>query len=231
MQKIQIVPAIETSNGKILSQNTLFNHKLNKDIKHLNPIEVAKKYEKIGFSEIYVSDLDGILNDNPDFELLKNIANKTSLSVMADIGVWSPEDVARLTNIKPVISSESFTSLNLLEFPKDFVLALITRDEKFLCGIDVSLNEFLDLVRDSSRIKEVLVVDLNCATKNSGPNLRLCKKVIEEMPEKTVLCGGGIRHISDIKALCDVGVKKAVVESALQTGELLKEIYAGFIKI
>ena len=234
MDKIQIIPAIEIKNGLTLEAVKWGKGEYKEveiEVAHSsNPLDIIRAYADIGFSEIFISDLDGILEDNPDYELLKQISFKTDIKIMADIGIWTPEDVLRLSKIKPVISSETFTSLNFLELPNEFVLAINTKDDVFLSGMNIELVEFLDLIRGSSKIREVMILDLSRIEGSSGPNIKLCGYVSDELPGVTTIYGGGVRSMKDVKKLYDLGINKVLVESALSSGEILKEIYSGFVK-
>ena len=42
--------------------------------KSIEPLEVAKEFRKLGFSELYVADLDAIIDCSTNFELLKNVS-------------------------------------------------------------------------------------------------------------------------------------------------------------
>jgi uncharacterized protein related to proFAR isomerase len=235
MDKIQIIPAIEIKNGKTI-EAVKWREGGYKEVEmevasSSKPLDTVRAYAEIGFTEIFISDLDGILEDNPDYELLKQISFKTEAKIMADIGVWTPEDVLRLSKIKPVISSQTFTSLNFLEFPNEFVLAINTRDDVFLSGMNIKLSEFLDIILGSSKIKEVMILDLSRAEGGiDGPNTKLCTYIMDELPGVSTIYGGGVKRIADIKKLYDIGVKKVIVESALSSGGILKEIYSGFVK-
>jgi HisA/HisF family protein len=234
MDKIQIIPAIEIKDGKTIE--AVKWHKgdykeVEIEVGHSsNPLDTVRAYAEIGFSEVYISDLNGILEDNPDYELLKQISFKLDVKIMADIGVWTPEDVLRLSKIKPVISSETFTSLNFLEFPNEFVLAIDMRDDVFLSGMNIKLPEFLDIILGSSKIREVLILDLSRSEASGGPNTKLCSYILDELPGVTTIYGGGVNSMADVKKLYDLGVNKVIVESALSSGEMLKEIYSGFAK-
>ena len=97
----------------------------------------------------------GILNSKPNLDLLRDISLKTGLFVMADIGLWSGDDFIKLEKVKPVIASETFSSLNLLELPDDFVLSIDTRGGELLSGMHLNLRDFLRIIVGGERINEV----------------------------------------------------------------------------
>jgi phosphoribosylformimino-5-aminoimidazole carboxamide ribotide isomerase len=228
---MDIIPVMDVRNGKLIQAASArgrdFREFRSNITSSSDPLDLAVAYEKIGFKELYISDLDGILDAKPNYDVLRDVSMKTGLSVMADIGVWTMEDVLNLEKVKPVIASETFSSLNMISFPGDFVLSLDTRDGVFLSAMDVTLKEFVKIIRDSRKVSEILVIDLSRVGMPKGPNLDLCKYVIGELPGKTVMYGGGVRNMLDIEMLFSLGITKVCVGSALHSGSMLKEIYSG----
>jgi len=235
MQEIQVIPVIDIRNGRIIdSGNIRMARNSVPDTEILDardPFELMQFYEGIGFSEIYVSDLDGIIDEKPNYDFFEKISIHTNLRLMADIGIWSLEDALKLSRIKPVISTGSFTSLNTLEFPGEFIISIDTMDGELLSPMNIPLSEFLSVIKDSRRINEVILMDYAHATIGNGPNIRLIDSVKKTLPDKSIIYGGGVRHIKDIKTVSDEGISKVLVGSALNSGEMLEEIYAGFLRL
>ena len=188
-----------------------------------DPVEIAKSYEKNGFREIYIADLDGIIDDNPNIDILKEITYKTTIRAMVDIGIWDAERLRTLSRIKPIIATETFTSLNLLEIPGEFVLSLDTRDGKLICEMNMDLDRFIDIViRDSGRINEIILLDLARVGMSEGPNIELCRHVLERIPNKNIIYGGGIRNLKDIGSLFQAGISRVLVGRLIHEGGIFK---------
>lgn len=188
-----------------------------------DPVEVAKAYQRIGFKEIYIADLDGIMKDMPNLELLKRISWETKLSILVDIGIWSRDDALKLDEVTPVIASETFSSLNMLRIPGRFVLSLDTRNGELISAMDLDLDRFIDIViKGSQRIKEIIVLDLARAGTCEGPNLELCREIKKKIPDKRIYYGGGIRGIQDIKILLEIGISKVLVGRAIHFGMIFR---------
>jgi len=231
---MDIVPVIDIKDGKVIQgvhgKKSGYTGLKSKAVPTSNPLELLIYYESLGFSEAYIADIDGILNSKPNYELLKDISFRTGMSLMADIGVWTLEDVLNLEKIKPVISTETFSSLNILAFPREFILSLDVRDKTLLTEMNLSLKDFLRIIKDSKRIDEVLLIDLTRVGLMNGPNLEACEYVQKALPDKKIMYGGGVRNMSDVEKLFSIGIKKVFVGSALMSGSLLEEIYFGIIK-
>lgn len=231
---MQIIPIIDIKDGKVIEavegRRNTYRELSSRICESDDPFVLSQAYAALGFVEVYIADLDGILNSQPNYSLLQRISEEGSISVMADIGVWSQEDVLNLPKVKPVIATETFTSLNMLELPKGFVLSLDMRDDVFQSAMNLSLEEFINIIRDIKKIEEVLIIDLGRVGAAKGPNIELCMKVSALLPERTLMYGGGVRNIRDVQMLYEAGIAKVLVGSALHSGEILKDIYCGILK-
>ena len=88
---MKVIPVLDILNGKVVHavkgrrqdyqplQSTLCNS--------TQPLEVAKAFQTIGFSELYIADLDAITKAQANFQVLKDIADETGLKLMVDAGV------------------------------------------------------------------------------------------------------------------------------------------------
>ena len=56
--------------------------------KSVEPLEVAKAFKTLGFSELYIADLDAITGGSVNFQVFKRIAEETGLKLMVDAGVY-----------------------------------------------------------------------------------------------------------------------------------------------
>lgn len=191
--------------------------------KSSNPLDVARTYEELGFDEVYIADLDGILDSKPNLEIIERIVENTEISVMLDIGIWSKEMIILMEEVKPVIASETFCSLNLLEFPHEVVLCIDMRDGEIIAETCGELFTFIDLIKDSTKIQEIILLDLSRMGFSQGPNLELCKNVVPRLPDKKIIYGGGVRDLPDVYALEQLGVDRVLVGAALHSGSIFKD--------
>ncbi len=188
-----------------------------------DPLDVARTYEDLGFTEVYIADLDGIVDSKPNLEVIEEIVSKTRLSAMVDLGIWSNDMILLMKKVKPIIAAEMFCSLNLLEFPHDVILCIDVVDGKLVSEVHGDLFDFLKLICDSTRIKEIILLDLNRFGLSEGPNIELCRSVAESLPEKKIIYGGGIRCLYDIYALRQVGADRVLIGAALHSGVIFKD--------
>ncbi len=135
-------------------------------------MEVAKGLEALGFNELYVADLDAIIDCSMNFQTLKNIADETGLKLMVDAGITSIPRAKKLLDIgisKLIIGTETLQSKKFVEqaveiFGSDrVVVSLDLKGEKVLVklGFDGCLSPICFL-QDFKRmgVSQVIVLDL-----------------------------------------------------------------------
>ncbi len=197
----------------------------------VEPSEVALTFKNIGFSELYVADLDAIIDCSTDFNILKKICDVADLKLMVDAGVTSIERAQKLLDSgvsKLIIGTEtlqrkSFVSDAVRLFGSDcVVVSLDLKGNKILVklGFD-GCNDAFCLLRQFKEmgVLQMIVLDLLRVGSGGGVNVDFLKKVIGEVGVD-VYVGGGIRDINDLVELRNIGVSGALVATALHTGKI-----------
>lgn len=201
-----------------------------------NPIEVARDFEKCGAEFIHMVDLEGAKNGTtPNLQIVKEIAEKTSLFVEIGGGIRSMETVktylengvGRVILGTSAVTDEAF----LCE-------AVDTYGEKIAVGADVkdgyiaikgwveksqySLDEFLSKM-EKIGVKTVICTDISKDGAMKGTNLELYKALSQKY-SLDIIASGGVSTIDDIKALCQMNMYGAIIGKAYYTGAIdLKE--------
>lgn len=195
------------------------------------PVEVAAAFENLGFREMYIADLDGIMKGCPDYPTIEKIKEKTGLALLVDAGVSSIADIEKLKKTgadKVIVSTESTRSA---DFPAD--ACKVFGREKIVLSIDVKNDEVLSgCERIKSKIPqdvaakfaehagEIILLDLSRVGMGKGPNLDLCRKVVGAAHGTNIIYGGGIHSDDDIELLRKAGVSGALVGSAVHDGRI-----------
>jgi len=197
----------------------------------VDPIEVAKDFKKLGFSELYIADLDAIIDCSADFQVFQRIIDVTGLNLMVDAGVTSMERAEKLLKSgvsKLVIGTEtlqtkSFVGEAVKAFGSDRVIvSLDLRGDKVL--VKLGFNGCADPMCLLSEFKvmgvsQVIVLDLARVGSGEGVNMAFMKKVLAEVP-LNLYVGGGVRDISDLIELRDTGISGALVATSLHSGKI-----------
>ena len=235
VKRLKVIPVIDILNGKVVhavkGQRQNYSPLESILFKSTEPLEVAKGFKALGFTELYVADLDAIIDCSKNFRPLKAIADKTGLNLMVDAGVTSIERAQKLFAngvSKLIIGTETLQSKKFVEQAVDIlgservVVSLDLKGDKVLVklGFDGCLSPIC-LLEDFKRmgVSEVIVLDLLRVGSGEGVNTDFLKKVIEEV-SVGVYVGGGVRDINDLVELRNLGASGALIATALHTGKI-----------
>ncbi|MBU3967544.1 MAG: phosphoribosylformimino-5-aminoimidazole carboxamide ribotide isomerase [Euryarchaeota archaeon] len=175
--------------------------------------------------EVYIADLDRLLHQGDNFELIKEISDRTR--TMADIGPESMNDVKKCEMIADtVILGTETASFDLIEtaairFPGRINVSIDMKNGKVLAR-DRNLEiEPLELVRklNDHNIRDIIILDLARVGTGAGIDLDLLMG-IAAASSHDVLVGGGIKDMDDIKALEQIGISGALVATAVHSGKI-----------
>ena len=235
VKSLKIIPVIDILNGKVVHavKGQRHNYQPIESIlfKSTEPLEVAKRFKAIGFNELYIADLDAIIDCSMNFQTLKSIANETSLKLMVDAGITSIPRAKKLLEIgilKLIIGTETLQSKKFVKqavetFGSDrVVVSLDLKGEKVIVklGFDGCLSPIC-LLQDFKRmgVSQVIILDLARVGSGEGVNVDFLMKVIAEV-DINVLVGGGVRDINDLIKLRNLGVSGTLIATALHTGKI-----------
>ena len=196
-------------------------------------VALARAYmERLGLSELYVADLDAILDRTTQDAVVAELA-ALGPPLWLDAGVSSTAAARRALDLgaaRVVVGLETLPSFDALGLICDAVgedrvaFSLDLRDgEPMVAGSDIPPGEPAHLV--ASRAADmgagtVIVIDLARVGTGSGVDFELIARVRAAAPRPTVLAGGGVRGLEDLTRLADAGCDGALVATALHHGRL-----------
>lgn len=232
---MKVIPVIDILNGKVVhavrGKRSEYQPLKSSLTKTVDPIEVAKAFRNLGFKQLYVADLDAIIDCSTDFQALKSIAEQTGLELIVDAGITSIERAKLLLNsgvTKLVIGTETLQTKKFVENAEKFfgservLVSLDLRGDKVVVklGFDGCVSPMC-LLRNfkSMGISQVIVLDLNRVGSGEGLDIAFLKKVIEEIGID-VYVGGGVRNLEDLLELKRLGISGALVATALHSGKI-----------
>ena len=199
--------------------------------KSVDPLEIASAFESLGFSSLYLADLDAILGKSANFGIYRQIMTKTSLDLMVDAGIadiTKAEKVLKTEVTKIVIGSET---LNDLDFVNQAVGAF--GEDKVVVSIDQKKGRLLSALEAitpmdavsftqqlaSIGVRQIILLDLDRVGTEHGINLPLMRTVLEKTGVD-VLVGGGISSLHELDELRNLGVSGALVATVLHNGKV-----------
>jgi phosphoribosylformimino-5-aminoimidazole carboxamide ribotide isomerase len=235
---LKVIPVIDILNGIVVhavrGQRREYKPIQSSLTTVVEPLAIAKTFKNLGFTDLYIADLDSIIDCSTNFDVLKQITQETGLRLMIDAGITSLERAQRLVDAgvsKIVIGTETLQNKNFVaEAVKAFgnervIVSLDLKGEKVLVKMGFSgcldplclLGEFKEM-----GISSVIVLDLARVGSGEGVNVDFLKKAKAKV-EMDIYVGGGVRDINDVVELDCLGVSGVLVASALHTGKITVE--------
>jgi phosphoribosylformimino-5-aminoimidazole carboxamide ribotide isomerase len=187
---------------------------------------------EFGFSQFYVADLDAILHRRPNRSILQALCGER-FSLLVDAGIRRCEEAGSFfdAGVDQVVAG-----LETLESPQELaalvrqhdaariVFSLDLRDGRTLsngsnwpardpfevaqCAVDAGCTQFI--VLDIARV----------GTGGGVPTLALCDRIRRAFPALTILTGGGVRGVDDLRNLQRAGIDGVLIASALHDSSI-----------
>lgn len=246
---MEFFPAIDLQNGQCvrLAQGD-FNAAT---VYEADPLRQALRFAEAGARWVHVVDLDGARDEkSKQGSIVAAIAKSAPLKVQVGGGLRDIETAERLLGMgatRVVIGSLAVTNPMLTRTMMERL-----GGERVVLALDVRLNEagepevltkgwqagsqrlLWDIVDAylSSGLKTVLCTDVSRDGMMTGPNLDLYRAFVSRWSGLDLLASGGVRDLSDVFALREVGVAgviagKAIYEGRLDVAEAVKALGGG----
>jgi phosphoribosylformimino-5-aminoimidazole carboxamide ribotide isomerase len=199
-----------------------------------DPVDVAAALKMLGFSELYVADLDAITGGQPHFALFKRIADKTGLVLMVDAGVTNLKMAEKMLASgvsKVIIGTETLPSVSFVaEAVASFgaakiIVSLDLMGDRIISGFELGRRaEPMTFLREleAQGVSQIIVLDLAKVGSGEGVNMFFLREVLKTVKAE-VLVGGGVRDVKDLVELKGLGVLGVLVATALHSGEISPE--------
>jgi phosphoribosylformimino-5-aminoimidazole carboxamide ribotide isomerase len=232
---MKIIPVIDVLNGVavhgIRGEREQYQPLRSILCKSADPLDIALTFESLGFTDLYLADLDAILGKSANFNVYKQIMNETSLNLMVDAGisdVGKAEEVLNTKVSKIVVGSETLEGLDFLDqaiksFGEDRIIVSIDLKKGKVMSVSETISS-LDSVSFSQKlgkigVNQIIILDLDRVGTEQGISLALIKNILNKDGFE-VLVGGGLRSLRELEELRDLGVSGALVATILHNGKL-----------
>jgi phosphoribosylformimino-5-aminoimidazole carboxamide ribotide isomerase len=195
-----------------------------------DPVDVGKALAGFGFCELYLADLDAIINGQANFPLYRQVSG-IGLKLMVDAGV------AELTKAKLMVKNRvskvvvGTETLQGADFVREAVEAL--GSDRVVVSLDMMEGKVLSRLNSAGAVQpmamlrtfqemgvsQVILLDLSRVGSGEGVNLPLLKEALASLNMR-VFIGGGVRDIKDLVALRNLGVSGVLLATALHSGKI-----------
>lgn len=195
------------------------------------PLNIASAFKSLGFSGLYLADLDAILGNSANFNIYRKIVALTGIGLMVDAGIAdiTKADAVLAADVpKIVVGSETLTSLDFLGqvvkvFGEDkIVVSIDLKQSKVLSASEaIAQMDALSIAQELGKIgvKQIILLDLGRVGTEHGIDMPLLRTLIEKTGVE-VMVGGGIGSLRELEELRELGVSGALIATILHNGKL-----------
>jgi phosphoribosylformimino-5-aminoimidazole carboxamide ribotide isomerase len=228
-----IYPAIDLKNKKCVrlykgdfAKEEIFND---------SPLDQAQQFEKLGFDNLHIVDLDRTLDsDTSNLSSIKEIRKHTSLKIQVGGGLRTLKDIEEVLDLgveNIVMGTAAVTNTELLK------MVAAKYPQKISVGIDVRKGflalkgwtdqtkllaaDFVEQIKNY-QIKSIIFTDIDKDGTKQGVNLEETVK-LASLSSVPVIASGGVASMKDILSIQKTNIIKGVVVG--------KAIYDGSINL
>ena len=196
-----------------------------------DPASVAREWARYGFRRLHVVDLDAATGRGSNRHVVDDLLRESVADMQIGGGIRHGEDVDELLGQGAravVVGTRAFEDADWLArlasaYPNEILVAADVRDRRVVThGWTRTLpREIIDVTEELSALPlaGLLVTAVHKEGRMQGADLFLMEDVVEAA-SFPVYASGGIRSMSDLRALADRGVAAAIIGMALYTGAI-----------
>ncbi len=228
---MHIIPVIDLKQGLVVHAKlgNRDNYQPIKSVLCQSPdiVSVINSFLKLfPFSIFYIADLDAITRQGNNGDLVGNVLKLFPETVFwIDSGYPLYDNGFRqYENYLPVLGSESFQDEQIAELSKF--------DRRFILSLDYSATGEMGakslFLKETFWPEHIIVMSLPRVGSNLGPDIGLLTAHRKKYPDKQIIAAGGVRNSDDLTALDHIGIRHALIASALHNGMLSAEEITNF---
>ncbi len=193
-----------------------------------NTSDALKIVDTIMPSEVYIADLnllEGIGKKEKNFDIIRSIAEKAK--VMLDPGIGPGSETEEIMDVvHSVVLGTETASLETIEeisslYPGRVNVSIDIKNGSVLTkhsSVPEDPRIIVELLNNFA-LEDIIILDLDRVGTSRGVDSQFLSKIVS-ISDHNVLLGGGVRNAEDIELLEDIGVKGALVATALHNGSV-----------
>lgn len=218
---VKIIPVMDVMKGVVVhaiaGERSTYRPFMNSTIASTpRPYDVLNGFRSLGCDTVYIADLDAIIGEGSNRDVIE-LALSQGFSVFADVGRRGFEEKDR-PSLSYVIGSEYTVYPDELRYLDERVVSIDIKADRALFQ-NTALN-VLDAARAicERNVKTVLVIFLNHVGTQNGIDIDLARGIVEICKGIDIAVGGGLREVKELYMLKNIGVKYALVATAIHKG-------------
>jgi phosphoribosylformimino-5-aminoimidazole carboxamide ribotide isomerase len=196
-----------------------------------DPLEVAKRWKRSGFSRLHLVDLDAATGRGSNLAALERILSARLLPTQVGGGVRSEESIAKLLSLGAeqvvvgtrAVEDAAWRAEMAARFPGKLVVAADVRERNVVTRgwQSTTARNVLDFVRELNALPlgGILVTAVHREGQLQGTDLPLMEEVAQAS-QHPVQASGGVTSLEDLRALASRRISGAIIGMALYTGAL-----------
>jgi phosphoribosylformimino-5-aminoimidazole carboxamide ribotide isomerase len=236
---MQIIPVLDILHGQVVRGIAGRRHEYRPIVSRwtpsAEPLALALAlHEQFTFRDFYLADLDAIAGQAPHFDIYSQLQT-AGFRLWIDAGVRQASDAAAIleSGMDCILGLETIAGPHVLR-------ALAAGDHRSRILFSLDLKGGRPLVDSAiwetdnawsivslavqAGIRRVIVLDLARVGMGQGVGTEeLCIRLKETYPRLTVITGGGVAGIHDLRRLEGCGIDAVLVASALHDGRLVSD--------
>ncbi|MCC7576685.1 MAG: phosphoribosylformimino-5-aminoimidazole carboxamide ribotide isomerase [Methanomethylovorans sp.] len=190
--------------------------------------EPIKLLEEVKPKEVYIADLNilqGKGHHETNFAMIEQISSR--VSTMLDLGISSLKEAMDASTLADtIILGTETASLRTIKqtaalLPGKVNVSIDKKHGQVLTSDPLMPCEPADIIRELNLldIKNIIMLDMDRVGTSSGVDSQFLSNIVS-ISNHDVLLGGGVKDIHDIETLERIGVKGALVATALHNGSI-----------
>ncbi|RLG33211.1 hypothetical protein DRN97_05605 [Methanosarcinales archaeon] len=188
-----------------------------------DPVQVIEEIKPV---EVYIADLNRVMNTGSNKDIIKEIRNKNRKTrIMIEYGIrglYDLKEAAEAEIADNIVLGTETASMDLLarasksDISGDISVSIDLFNKEVLTNdMKMKLDPLL-LIKALNEypIRDVIVLELDRVGTKSGIDFDFLARAVE-FSEHNILCGGGVRSSEDVRKIEEIGVKGALVATAV----------------
>ncbi|NQE06687.1 phosphoribosylformimino-5-aminoimidazole carboxamide ribotide isomerase [ANME-1 cluster archaeon GoMg1] len=187
--------------------------------------------EKLKPADVYIADLNRLMGTGSNKGIIKEIRdNNRKARIMVDYGVKTADDLEEAADAEiadSIILGTETASMELIgEVSKNdnldisisvdiFNKQVLTKDKHVKTDPLLLIHE----LNEYRGVRDVIVLELDRVGTKSGIDFNFLARAVD-VSEHNILCGGGVSGCEDVDKMQGIGVKGALVATAVHDGSI-----------